>query len=123
MWETLSLNNYLSREMYSFSDGIGPGWIPNIHTFKDSFYEKSKIDKHKVNDDYITPFQFKKYDFFFEYDPYDEKLYVRYITTDKDSNDYETHSANKDGTIKELFEFFYDQYPDIINSIYYIYNL
>lgn len=118
----VSYNNYLDRQRYNFSSGIGMmGYIPNFHNFKKVFYENAKIKKYLVMDCYYSPFSFKGYDFSFEYDHHEGKLYLRYVTSEDD--DYENHSVSIDGTIKEIIEFFYDSYPNILDSVLNIYEI
>jgi hypothetical protein len=120
----VSYDNYLRGDRYNFSTGITPsfGWLPNFHSFKIRFYKNTKMGKYEVMGDQVSPFSFKGYDFAFVYDKYEPKLYLRYVATDEEGHRYDNHQVYTDGTMQELIEFFYDQYPDIVNSLDYIYD-
>lgn len=115
----ISYMNFFVRGGYDFSGMGSPNLLPNIFDFPYKFYKKSKIKKHKVDDEIYAPFSFKGYDFSFQKDY--EELYMRYISDDSKIR-YENLRVHTDGTIKELFELFYDENPDIISSVYLIYN-
>lgn len=123
-WKYVSWMNYIYKD-YDFGLSkrqSGRGILPNIFSYPDTFYQKSRIMKHKWHDGYIAPFSFKGYDFAFDHDKYERKTYLRYVANKDDEDRYENQSVHTSGTLKELIELFHDLYPDTLNTVYHVYH-
>ena len=120
----ISWNNYLYKayEFAGGSRGSGNNHLPNIYEYPDSFYRNSRIMKYKWGNGYLAPFDFKGYDFAFEYDKYERRVYLRYVANEGEKKRYENQKVHTSGVLAELIELFHDQYPDTLNTVYYVYN-
>lgn len=120
----ISWMNYLYKA-YGFAGNEGPRGpsnLPNIFAYPDTFYKNSRIMKYKWGDGYLAPFAFKGYDFAFEYDKYERKIYLRYVANEDEKERYENQKVHTSGALAELIELFHDQYPDTLNTIYHVYH-